>query len=201
MKHAILIGMFLLSAAGAGAQDSAATSTTTASSSNEFKKQWIFSASTMIWNEKLELQQGVDIFEDVANFGAVIFMINREFNSENWGVHIGLFTGMGKVNGGGNTPAIDYSEGNVPLTLIGFTPRIYYNLSDRINIGASAFNFIKSMSWPEKTGVRVSSGRNFNSALALDIHYKIFENWELNQGLGGVAEGNTLWHIGVNYRF
>ena len=203
MRHTLLALTLILFSSFSSAQEEPAEGTTTRPlpPGERFHKQWVMTASTLIWNESMELQSGITTFQDVANYGIAAVTIRREFTAENWGFHLGGFFGAGGVNGGGNSPTIEYTEGNVPVTVIGATPRLFYNLSDRINLGASSLIFVKTVTWPTKAGVRVGAGRNMNAAFIFDINVKLFDNWEFNQGLGAVAEGNTLWNIGISRRF
>lgn len=162
---------------------------------------WALGVSSLSWNDELKLRQGLVSATELANYNSFIFMIQKEYNIRRWGYAIGAFGGVGQANGGGNSAAVTYQKSKVNYTVFGLSPRVFYRLSERISLGASALVFSRSITWPVDSGITVDAGRNINATILADMNIRIFTKWDLYQGVGPLAEGSTMWKLGVNYRF
>lgn len=162
---------------------------------------WGFSVSSLSWNDKLKLRQGITSDTEYANYNSFIVTVQKEFNIKRWGYSVGLFGGMGQANGGGNSTTITYLKSKVNYSVFGVAPRVFYRMSERIAIGMSALVFSRVIDWPTESGVTIDAGRNINATILGDINIRIFTNWDFYQGVGPLAEGATMWKLGVNYRF
>lgn len=163
---------------------------------------WGVGLSALQWNEKLKLQQGITSESDFANYNGMIVTFQKEVTYYRWGWSAGVFIGAGRANGGGNGSVINYQKSKVAFTVFGVSPRVFYRLSGRINAGVSAMAFMKNIDWPKDVGGQsVDSGRNLNVMAMPDLNVRLFQKWDFYSGIGPLAEGSTLWKIGVNYRF
>jgi hypothetical protein len=203
IKNSILIfAVISLTALASHAQEgSSATEGGTSEESLKKFANWGVSLSTFSWNDKLKLRQGVAADTDYANYNSFIITLQKEFNIGRWGYVAGLFAGSGQANGGGNSSTITYQESKVPFTLIGVSPRVFYNMSEKVSMGVSALVFTRMISWPEQAGLTIDAGRNINATILADLNLRIFDHWDFYQGVGPVAEGATLWKLGITYRF
>lgn len=165
-------------------------------------ESWGVSLSALQWNEPLKLQQGVTNDTDYANFNGMTVSLQKEITYYRWGWSMGAFLGSGRASGGGNSSAISYEKGKVAFTVYGVSPRVFYRLSGRINTGLTAMIFMKNIDWPkDASNQTISSGRNTNLMGLLDLNVRLFPKWDFYSGIGPLAEGATLWKVGVNYRF
>ncbi|MEK2646008.1 hypothetical protein [Bdellovibrio sp. BCCA] len=165
-------------------------------------QSWGVGISALQWNETLKLQQGITADKDVANYNGLILTAQKEVTYYRWGWSFGGFVGAGRANGGGNSTVISYEKSKVAFTVYGIAPRVFYRLSGRINAGLSAMAFMKNVDWPkDATNQTIDSGRNLNVMGMADLNVRLFQKWEFYSGIGPLAEGATLWKIGVNYRF
>lgn len=217
MKKYLLI--FLLSTLplqGVWAQDEEASSTASADEMAEeesegdtakatpFKTQTAtsISLSSIQWNDALKLQQGISTDKDFANYNGLILGIQRDVYYRRWGWSIGGFIGSGRANGGGVAQTISYQEDKVPFTVYGVSPRVFYRHSGRISLGVTGMGFMKSISWPtDDATLNIDDGRKLNMMALLDINLRLFPRWDFYSGIGPLAEGATLWKIGLNYRY
>ena len=162
---------------------------------------WGISVSSLSWNDKLKIREGIASDTEYANYNSFILTIQKEFNIKRWGYAVGLFGGVGQANGGGNSSTITYQKSKVNYTVFGVSPRIFYRLSERIGLGTSALIFSRAITWPVESGQTIDAGRNINATILFDMNIRIFTNWDFYQGVGPLAEGATMWKLGVNYRF
>ncbi|WP_291516342.1 hypothetical protein [Bdellovibrio sp. ArHS] len=161
---------------------------------------WGLNISALQWNEKLKVQQGASGISDTANYNGVVLTLQKEVTYGHWGWSFGAFFGTGRANGGGDN-SLSYSEGKVTFTVLGVSPRAFYQFSGRINAGVSALAFVKNADWPTASGQTVDSGQNNNLMPMVDLNIRLFQHWDLYQGLGPLSEEGTLWKIGATYRF
>lgn len=162
---------------------------------------WGVSVSSLVWNDKLTLRQGITSETKSANYNSFVLTAQKEFNIRRWGYALGLFAGVGQANGGDSNGSIKYLKSKVNYSLFGVSPRLFYRLSERISLGTSALVFLRMIDWPVDTGQTIDAGRNTNATILADINIRLFTNWDFYQGVGPQAEGSTLWKLGVNYRF
>jgi|GEM_PF-1421674 len=175
---------------------------TTAKPRAKSLESWGVGLSALQWNEPLKLQQGVTNDTDYANFNGMTLSLQKEISYYRWGWSMGAFLGSGRASGGGNSSAISYEKGKVAFTVYGISPRVFYRLSGRINTGLTAMIFMKNIDWPEDAGNQtINSGRNTNLMGLMDLNIRLFQKWDFYSGIGPLAEGATLWKVGVNYRF
>lgn len=184
--------------------ETSAPATTTKPATTRFRSQasWGLSLSTLQWDDRLRIQQGINNVIDVANFNAVTVTLQREFTHQHWGWSAGAFIGSGRANGGGNSSLIAYEKSMVAFTTFGVSPRVFYRLSGRINAGLTGMVFFKSMDWPkDASNQTVDAGRNLNVTGLADLNIRLFQKWDFYSGIGPLSEGATIWKIGMNYRF
>lgn len=163
---------------------------------------WSVGLSTLQWNDKLGLRSGLLSDSDFANYNALILTAQNEIIFKRWGWSLGAFIGSGRANGGGNGTVITYEENKVAFTVLGVTPRAFYRLSGRITAGLSAMIFTRNIDWPtDSSSLTVDSGRNLNAMGLVDLNIRVFQKWDFYQGIGPLAEGSTLWRLGVTRRF
>ena len=170
----------------------------------ELKKNfstWGLSVSSLTWNDKLKIRQGIVSDTEYANYNSFSVTVQKEFNIQRWGYSVGLFGGVGQANGGGNSTTVTYQKSKVNYSVFGVSPRVFYRMSERITLGTSALVFSRLIDWPVESGTTIDAGRNINATILADINLRIFNKWDLYQGVGPLAEGATMWKLGVNYRF
>lgn len=157
--------------------------------------------ATIQWNEVLRLQQQINMTNDYANYSGLAISLQKEKNYPLWGWSMGVFAGSGRAVGGGNSTVVEYKKGQVDFIIYGASPRIFYRLSERANLGASTMVFMKNIEWPKDNNIKVDSGRNINIATLADLNLRLLQKWDLQTGIGPLAEGSTFWTIELKYRF
>src|SRR5688572_23161429 len=55
---------------------------------------WGLSVSSLSWNDKLKIREGIVSDTEYANYNSFIFTIQKEFNIKRWGYAVGLFGGV-----------------------------------------------------------------------------------------------------------
>lgn len=162
-------------------------------------KSWSVGVSNIQWNEDLQLQQGLQTSDDVANFNGLAISAHKDHSYDKWGWNIGFLLGMGKASGGGNSSSVTYAQ-RVNFNLLGVSPRVYYKLSGRISSGISAVAFIKNIDWPSANNVTARSRGTTNITSLLDLNIRLTPKIDFYSGLGPLSDGSTLWKIGLSYR-
>lgn len=211
MKH-LLITCFLIqlslpalaqetSADENSAETSAPTTQTTAAAKPQKIRRlenWVFGGAVMQWSEEMRYLDAGITKRGVANFNGMVLQASKEYTFYRGGWSIGAFVGSGKANG---DSAGLYEEGNLVFSVLGAQIRGFYRLTGRVNLGATFMAFNRNFDWPEVNGVTAASGKNPNLTGVVDLNIRLFQNWDFYQGIGPMAEGTTLWKIGVNYRY
>ncbi|UXR63105.1 hypothetical protein EZJ49_08450 [Bdellovibrio bacteriovorus] len=163
-------------------------------------QNWGVSLSTLQWNETLRVQDGINMSRQPANYNAITVTLMKEITYYRWGWSAGVFIGSGRANGG--VPGEGYLQDKVAFTTYGVSPRGFYRFSGRINAGVTLMGMYKNIDWPRETSTQiVDAGRNLYVAGLLDLNIRLFRKWDFYSGLGPLKEGDTLWKVGVNYRF
>ncbi|HWU44016.1 MAG TPA: hypothetical protein VN132_11280 [Bdellovibrio sp.] len=170
--------------------------------SNKSVSSWAFSLSSLQWNETLVLRQPGKSDTDVANFSGLALGLQKEITYYHWGWNIGGFFGSGRANGGGNSTSIPYVQSRQSFSIFGLTPRAFYRLSGRINVGVSALAYLRNIDWPAaNAGTTVEASKNFTVTALADLNLRISNSFEFYQGIGPLSDSGTFWKIGLNYRF
>ncbi|UOF01611.1 hypothetical protein [Bdellovibrio reynosensis] len=175
-----------------------------ASEERAYKTQTVNSLilSSIQWNDTLKLQQGVTLGKAPVNYNGLIIGVQRDILYRHWGWSIGAFVGSGRANSGEDPQTIEYQEDKVPFTVYGLSPRVFYRHSGRISLGVTGMGFMKNVSWPnEDSTLSIDDGRKLNMTALFDINLRLFPRWDFYSGIGPLAEGATLWKIGLNFRF
>lgn len=158
--------------------------------------------SSIQWNDTLKLQQGINRYNDSANYSGMTLSVQKEMNYALWGWSASAFLGSGSAVGGGNSTSLPYQKNKIGFVVYGASPRIFYRLSGRINTGVSIMAFMRNVDWPREAGdPTIDSGRTVNISSLADLNVRLFSKWDFYTGLGPLAEGATFWKIGLNYRF
>jgi hypothetical protein len=209
MKH-LLITCFLIflslpllaqeSSEDTGLEIPAPVAQTAAVGSNKIRRieNWVLGGALMQWSEEMRFRQAGVTKRSVANFNGAILQASKEYTYYRIGWSLGAFVGSGKANG--DSPGL-YEEGNLVFSVLGAQTRGFYRLNGRVNFGLSFMIFNRNLAWPELNGVTAESGKNPNINGVVDLNVRLFKNWDFYQGIGPMAEGTTLWKIGLNYRY
>ncbi|HEX7673252.1 MAG TPA: hypothetical protein VF412_03725 [Bdellovibrio sp.] len=209
MKKLILISLIVSSLTGYFAQaDELADNSVEESSQTDLpsaKKTHVESRaiglSSIQWNEPLILKQAGKKETDVANYSGLALSYQKEFTYYHWGWNVGGFLATGRANGGGNS-TITYQKDKQSFTMVALTPRAFYRLTGRVNVGVSALIYYRNIDWPTDTaGLTVDATRNFALTALADINVRLSDSFDFYQGLGPLDQGSTFWKIGLAYRF
>jgi hypothetical protein len=209
MKHLLLTCFLIFFSLPLMAQDSSDEITLDLPAENQTATQapaaktrrlenWVFGGAVMQWSEEMRFRQAGATRRSVANFNGAILQASKEFTYYRVGWSLGAFVGSGKANG--DSPGL-YEEGNLVFSVLGAQTRAFYRLNGRVNFGLSFMIFNRNLAWPELNGVSAESGKNPNINGVADLNVRLFKNWDFYQGIGPMAEGTTLWKIGLNYRY
>lgn len=180
------------------AEEAPVVSAKVAAARNRSSASWNVGLSLLQWNENLKIIQAGTTSSDFANYNGMMVSVQKETIYYRWGYSAAAFLGAGRANGGGMGT---YLADRVAFNVIGVQPRIFWRYSGRINVGVSAMAFMKNIDWPTAALETVDSGRKTNIMGLADMNIRLFQKYDLYQGIGPLAEGSTLWRVGVNYRF
>jgi hypothetical protein len=203
LLKSLILCFLVLGASWAQAQEASSTTEITPEEAELQKSfaDWSVNVSTLNWNDKLKLRQGITTETEFANYNAVAITIQKEFNIKRWGYVLGVFFGSGQANGGGNSSVVTYQQSKVNFMAAGLSPRVFYRLSDKVSGGVSSLIFNRSITWPTDNNINVDAGRSINATILADLNFRIFNHWDFYQGVGPLAEGATMWKLGLGYRF
>ncbi|MBO9665907.1 MAG: hypothetical protein J7501_03765 [Bdellovibrio sp.] len=162
---------------------------------------WAAGISTMQWNETLAVTQTGKTAYLPANFNGIGLVFQKETFYLRWGWNFGGVIGVGNANGGGTDQGITYTQDRQSYNMLGLTPRVFWRLTNRVNVGVTGFIYSRNITWPTSPGADVDSGRRMNIMALADLNIRILDRWDFYQGIGNVAPQSTMWKIGVNYRF
>ncbi|MGE5085922.1 MAG: hypothetical protein ACM3MG_06435 [Bacillota bacterium] len=165
--------------------------------------QWTAGLSSLQWNEQLTVLNSGKTSYFPANYNGLALGISRETTHLHWGWNFGVLFGVGRASGGGDDAAtsISYNQSKQAFSIAGITPRIFWRISNRVNLGASAFVYSRNITWPDDPTTSVESGRRVNTTVLADLNIKVLSQWDFYQGIAPLEAGATLWKIGINYRF
>ncbi len=202
-KIFLFIFFFIFIFSGASwAQELDEDSVGTSSLKTKQVEHWAVGLGMTQWNEEMRIAQGGVTVGSTANFSGMLVSIQKEFTRYRWGWNFGGLVGSGYANGGSDSgSANSYLKTKVSYSLLGASTRIFYRFSGRINFGTSFMIFNRIIEWPSEGSIQASSGKNPNILPVIDLNVRVFNTWELYQGIGPVANGATFWKIGMNYRF
>ncbi|MFM6928715.1 MAG: hypothetical protein ACKOX6_09630 [Bdellovibrio sp.] len=185
-----------------------ANTTVTASKPHPRKKitsvsQWTAGLSSLQWNEQLTVIKAGKTSYFPANYNGLALGLSKETTYLRWGWNFGVLFGVGRASGGGDDAAttISYSQSKQAFSIMGITPRLFWRLTNRVNIGGSAFVYSRNITWPDDATTNVESGRRLNTTIIADLNIKLLNQWDFYQGIAPLEAGATLWKIGINYRF
>lgn len=205
MKHLLITGFLIFLSLPLLAQESSEeisvdtpTPVTKAPARPRRLDNWVLGGAVMQWSEEMRFRQAGITKRSVSNFNGAILQASKEYTYYRLGWSLGAFVGSGKANG--DSPGL-YEEGNLVFSILGAQTRGFYRLNGRVNFGVSFMVFNRNLAWPEANGVTAESGKNPNVNGVVDMNLRLFKNWDFYQGIGPMAEGTTLWKIGLNYRY
>lgn len=181
-----------------GSATSAAPRSVTPAARPRFLNNWVLGGAVMQWSEEMRYRQAGLTKRGVANFNSMILQASKEYTFYRFGWSVGGFVGSGKANG--DSPGL-YQEGNIVYSVLGAQIRAFYRLTGRVNFGTTVLLFNRNFAWPDATGITAESGKNPNINGVIDMNLRLFNNWDFYQGIGPMAEGTTMWKIGLNYRY
>lgn len=179
-----------------------AEATTVSTKAATSHSSWALGLSTLQWNESLTLQQGANSAKDTANYSGLAMSLQKEWVQAHWGWNVGGFIGTGRASGGGNSSTLTYQKDQQAFTIIGATPRAFYRVTGRVNLGMTALVYSRSVDWPTNSaGVSVDASKTFTMTALLDMNLRLSNSVDFYQGLGPLEKSGTFWKIGLAYRF
>ena len=165
--------------------------------------QWTAGLSSLQWNEQLTVLKAGKTSYFPANYNGLALGLSKETTYLRWGWNFGFLFGVGRASGGGDDSAtsISYNQSKQAFSIVGITPRAFWRLTNRVNVGGSAFIYSRNITWPDDSTMSVESGRRLNTTIIADLNIKLLNQWDFYQGIAPLEAGATLWKIGINYRF
>jgi hypothetical protein len=160
---------------------------------------WAVGLTTLQWNEKLTVSQLGTTTNSNMNFNGMGLILQKETYFLQWGWNIGGMIAAGRANAGPFANDLKIERQN--FTMLALTPRIFWRLSNSVNIGGTAMIYIRNIDLPTGNGVDMTAGRKNNAGFLADMNLRIFKMWDFYQAIGPINDGAYLWKVGVNYRF
>ncbi|QDK46094.1 hypothetical protein DOM22_13460 [Bdellovibrio sp. ZAP7] len=160
---------------------------------------WAAGVTTLQWNEILTVSQLGTTTKSNMNFNGVGLILQKETYYLQWGWNVGGMLAAGRANSG--PFANDVKIERQGFTMMALTPRIFWRLTNSVNIGGTAMIYIRNIDLPTGNGVEMTAGRKNNAGFLADMNLRIFKTWDFYQAIGPINDGAYLWKVGVNYRF
>ena len=156
----------------------------------------------MVWNEDLRLQQSGVVTSAPANYQGASVNFQSETIYRRWGWSVAGFIGSGRANAGDAFDAqVPYTQAKQAWTLLGASPRVFYRLTGRVNMGLSVPLMMKMVEWPAAPGMTIDSGKKMITSGAFDFSIRLNNKWDLYQGIGALSnDSSTMWRVSLNYR-
>ncbi len=160
---------------------------------------WAVGLTTLQWNEKLTVSQLGTTTNSNLNFNGAGLVLQKETIYRQWGWNFGGMIAGGRANGGpfNNDVKIERQS----FSMIALTPRIFWRLTNSVNVGGTAMIYMRNIDLPTGNGVEMTAGRKNNAGFLADMNLRIFKTWDFYQAIGPINDGAYLWKVGVNYRF
>lgn len=160
---------------------------------------WAVGLATLQWNENITVSQLGTTRSSNMNYNGMGLQLQKETIFLKWGWSVGAMLAAGRANAGpfSNDLKIERQSFN----MIAITPRAFWRLTNKVNVGGTAMIYMRNIDLPTGNGVDATAGRKNNAAILADMNLRIFKAWDFYQAIGPIAEGAYLWKIGVNYRY
>ncbi len=155
----------------------------------------------MSWFETLKLKgPGVSTEISTLFYGTgLLYDFTSYQNGWGYGSNVGLAQGFG---GAGNSLSTGtYSQTRVQWQALRAGGRIFKLYGNRVELGASAALFYKSITWPVNSlGNAPVNSTNPTAGFFLESRWRLSKRWELEQAAGGFNISSSMaWRLGVGY--
>ncbi|WP_413584678.1 hypothetical protein [Bdellovibrio sp. HCB274] len=160
---------------------------------------WAVGLTTLQWNEKLTVSQLGSTTNSNMNFNGMGLVLQKETYYLQWGWNVGGMLAVGRANSG--PFANDVKIERQGFTMLALTPRMFWRVTNSVNVGGTALIYIRNIDLPSGNGVDITAGRKNNAGFLVDMNLRIFKEWDFYQAIGPINDGAYLWKIGANYRF
>ncbi|UYL07566.1 hypothetical protein B9G69_010970 [Bdellovibrio sp. SKB1291214] len=160
---------------------------------------WAVGLTSLQWNENMTVSQlGVTTSSNM-NFNGIGLQLQKEIHYMRWGWSAGALLAAGRANAGPFSNDLKVERQN--FSMLAITPRLFWRLTNKVNVGGTAMIYMRNIDLPSGNGVEAAAGEKYNVAVLADMNLRIFKAWDFYQAIGPIDEGAYLWKIGVNYRY
>lgn len=208
MKQLLIISSIILLSASGWAQNNRAptrsVATTTPAAAPRALERWLLTGEYNSWVEKLSISNNSGGTQDgKASYYGIGVGLEKNFYYSKWGWGVGGGIASGSAVGGDKNTGLNYFQARVPWTALRITPRIFYRMGPKVDLGFDISSYYKSADWPTGTNgdLTVQSGSKMISGGFLDLRARVGQSFEYIQSFGMVYKDETMyWRVGLAYR-
>ncbi len=206
MKQFIILTSIVLLSVSAGAQKNANATVTksAAAAPGPALERWLLTGEFNSWVEKLSVTNGSGGMQDSkASYYGMGIGVEKNFYYAKWGWGIGGGIAGGSAVGGDKNTGLKYFEARVPWTALRITPRVFYRMGPKVDLGIDLSSYFKNADWPSGTNgdMSVQSGSKMITGGFIDLRARVGQSFEYIQSFGMVYKDETMyWRVGLAYR-
>ncbi|WP_413587251.1 hypothetical protein [Bdellovibrio sp. HCB274] len=167
-------------------------------------ERWLLTAEFNSWVEKLSITDNLGGSQDSkASYYGFGVGAEKNFYHAYWGWGIGGGIASGSAVGGDKNSGLNYFEARVPWMAFRITPRVFYRLGPKVDLGFDLSTYMKNVNWSSGASgnMTVQSGSKMISGGFIDLRARLSERFEYMQSFGMVYKDETMyWRIGLAYR-
>ncbi|WP_413578299.1 hypothetical protein ACLVWU_07130 [Bdellovibrio sp. HCB290] len=167
-------------------------------------ERWQLSAEFNSWVEKLSITDNLGATQDSkASYYGFGVGVEKNFHHATWGWGIGGGIASGSAVGGDKSAGLNYFEARVPWMAFRITPRVFYRLGPKVDLGFDLNTYMKNVNWSSGSSgnMTVQSGSKMISGGFIDLRARVSERFEYMQSFGMVYKDETMyWRVGLAYR-
>lgn len=155
----------------------------------------------LVWLEKLTISKAGRFDSGISSSSGFGVTFEKSWASGKWGGGMGLLASSGRASAGGFNGTVTFTDtGERPYVIFGALPRGYYRLTDQVDLGALVPIFYRRIDWASKDKALTVDHRGpLAIGATFEIRLRLSADWEVTQAMGALGEGETLWHLGLNF--
>lgn len=157
--------------------------------------------SKVVWLEKMRLSKAGKFDSGISSSSGFGVSIEKSWASEKWGGGMGLLIASGRASSGGFGGTVAFADtGDRPFALVGALPRGYYRVTEQIDLGMLLPIFYRRIDWTSKDkSLNVEPRGPLATAATFEIRLRLAPRWDVTQAIGALGEGETFWHLGLQF--
>lgn len=155
----------------------------------------------LVWLEKLRISKSGKFDSGISSSSGFGVTFEKSWASGEWGGGFGVMAASGRASAGGFNGSVVFADtGERPFALFGALPRGYYRLTEQVDLGALVPILYRRIDWTSKDKALTVDHRGpLATGATFEIRLRLSPDWEITQAIGALGEGETLWHLGLQF--